>query len=87
MKFSTAAAALSVAVSAVSAFPANSAPTSVVTEVVPTWVTYYDSATTVVNGEHTYVLTAPGTLTMTDGPYTVTKAVYTTSSVICSGGW
>ncbi|KAH6655618.1 hypothetical protein BKA67DRAFT_243782 [Truncatella angustata] len=54
------------------------------TEVVTAYTTYCPAATQVTYGGKTYTITEATTLTITDCPCTVSKPVYTTSSVICS---
>jgi len=83
MQFLTAAAAVALLASSVAAFPSNGTTT---TEVVNVYVTYCPVATTIYDGDHTVVVEQPGEVTLSHGPYTVTRPVYTTSSVICSDG-
>ncbi|KAK9415334.1 hypothetical protein SUNI508_10524 [Seiridium unicorne] len=80
MKFSVAVAALAVGAQA------NYAAENVTytTEVVTAYTTYCPAATQVTYGGKTYTVTEATTLTISDCPCTVSKPVYTTSSVICS---
>jgi hypothetical protein len=56
---------------------------TVVTEVVDTYTTYCPGPTTITHGSKTYTVTEATTLTITDCPCTITKPVYTATSVYC----
>ncbi|KAG6018465.1 hypothetical protein E4U41_003882 [Claviceps citrina] len=81
MKFAAALIAAAVGVAASS----NGTYTNgtVVTEVVDKYVTYCPHAGDVVHGNVTYHVTKPMLLTITNCPCTITRQVYTTSSVEC----
>ncbi|KAI1344754.1 hypothetical protein F5Y15DRAFT_3697 [Xylariaceae sp. FL0016] len=85
MKSFVAAVALAAGVSAsYSAAPAGNV--TYTTEVVTAYTTYCPAATTMTYGTDTYTVTEPTTLTITNCPggCTISKPVYTTSSVICA---
>ncbi|KAI1389770.1 uncharacterized protein F4822DRAFT_212853 [Hypoxylon trugodes] len=81
MKFSIAAVAFAAGVSA--SYPASNA-TQYTTEVVTSYETYCPGPTQITYGTNTYTVTEATTLTITDCPCTVSKPVYTTSSVSCA---
>jgi hypothetical protein len=54
------------------------------TEVVTSFTTYCPEATTLTFGGSTYTVTEATTLTITNCPCTLTKPVYTSSSVYCN---
>ncbi|KAI0019355.1 hypothetical protein F4780DRAFT_780577 [Xylariomycetidae sp. FL0641] len=89
MKFTAAAvtfaAGASAAVQASSA-PASSGKVSYTTEVVTAVTTFCPAATEIPWGTKTFTITEPTSLTITDcaGGCTVTKPVYTSSTVICN---
>ncbi|KAI1107138.1 hypothetical protein F4804DRAFT_298693 [Jackrogersella minutella] len=80
MKFSIAAVAFAAGVSA--SYPAGNA--TYTTEVVTSYETYCPGPTQITYGTNTYTVTEATTLTITDCPCTISKPVYTTSSVACS---
>ncbi|KAI1459274.1 hypothetical protein F4805DRAFT_422157 [Annulohypoxylon moriforme] len=87
MKFTIAAVAFAAGVSA--SYPAASysaAPnaTAYTTEVVTSYETYCPGPTQITYGTNTYTVTEATTLTITDCPCTISKPVYTTSSVACT---
>ena len=55
--------------------PVSSKPYSVTTDIVNSYTTYCPGATTFTQGSHTYTVTAPTTLTITDCPCTITHSV------------
>ncbi|KAK2592135.1 hypothetical protein QQS21_010173 [Conoideocrella luteorostrata] len=75
------AAALIATAAGVSAWAKNG--TTVVTEVVESYVTYCPGPTQITHGSKTYTVTEATTLTITDCPCTITKPVITTSAVVC----
>ncbi|RYP78434.1 hypothetical protein DL771_000619 [Monosporascus sp. 5C6A] len=81
----TFAAALALAAGVSASYPIGGNATYV-TEVVTSYETYCPGPTTLTYGQTTYTISSATTLTITDCPggCTVTKPVYTTSSVICS---
>ncbi|KAI0392066.1 hypothetical protein F5Y17DRAFT_379566 [Xylariaceae sp. FL0594] len=83
MKFAVAVTALAAGVSA--AYPSYSAAPNVTytTSVVSSYVTYCPGPTQITYGTNAYTVTEATTLTLTEGPYTVSVPVYTTSSVAC----
>ncbi|OTA70237.1 hypothetical protein K449DRAFT_393247 [Hypoxylon sp. EC38] len=81
MKFSVAAVAFAAGVSA--SYPAANA-TQYTTEVVTSYETYCPGPTQITYGTNTYTVTEATTLTITDCPCTISKPVYTTSSVSCA---
>lgn len=80
MKFTVAALALAAGVSAT--YPHGNM--TYTTEVVTEYETYCPGPTTISYGTATYTVTEPTTLTITDCPCTISKPVYTTSTVECS---
>lgn len=54
------------------------------TEVVTAYTTYCPAATQITYGSKTYTVTEATTLTISDCPCTISKPVYTTSTVACS---
>ncbi|KAJ5365071.1 hypothetical protein N7517_007957 [Penicillium concentricum] len=68
MRFSIAALAL-----------AAGAMANVVTETVTQFTTYCPEATSIVHGGHTYSISTPGVITMTHGPFTVTRPIVTST--------
>ncbi|KAI1380886.1 hypothetical protein F4677DRAFT_203071 [Hypoxylon crocopeplum] len=80
MKFSVAAVAFAAGVSAT--YPASNA-TAYTTEVVTSYETYCPGPTQITYGTNTYTVTEATTLTITDCPCTISKPIYTTSSVSC----
>ncbi|KAI2473271.1 hypothetical protein F4781DRAFT_427684 [Annulohypoxylon bovei var. microspora] len=81
MKFTIAAVALAAGVSA--SYPASNA-TQYTTEIVTSYETYCPGPTQITYGTNTYTVTEATTLTITDCPCTISKPVYTTSSVACT---
>ncbi|RYP55364.1 hypothetical protein DL768_000119 [Monosporascus sp. mg162] len=81
----TFAAALTLAAGVSASYPIGGNVTYA-TEVVTSYETYCPGPTTLTYGQTTYTISSATTLTITDCPggCTVTKPVYTTSSVICS---
>ncbi|KGO64977.1 hypothetical protein PITC_041960 [Penicillium italicum] len=73
MRFSIAALALG----------ATGAMAGVVTETVTDYTTYCPEATSFVHGSQTYSIATPGYITMTHGPYTVTRPVSTSIVTEC----
>ncbi|KAI0885658.1 uncharacterized protein GGS22DRAFT_132034 [Annulohypoxylon maeteangense] len=96
MKFTIAAVALATGVSAsypVASYSASAntttaatttAATAYTTEVVTSYETYCPGPTKITYGSNTYTVTEATTLTITDCPCTISKPVYTTSSVACT---
>ncbi|KAH8670995.1 hypothetical protein BX600DRAFT_434132 [Xylariales sp. PMI_506] len=80
MKFSVAAAAVAALAAGVQA----GSNETYVTEVVDVYVTYCPYATTLTHGSKTYTVTEATTLTITDCPCTISKPVYSASSVACA---
>lgn len=80
----TFAAALALAAGVSASYPIGGNVTYA-TEVVTSYETYCPGPTTLTYGQTTYTISSATTLTITDCPggCTVTKPVYTTSSVIC----
>ncbi|KAL4779332.1 hypothetical protein BJX76DRAFT_361906 [Aspergillus varians] len=76
MKFSVAAAALFAA----GAVAAQQYTTVEVTE----YATYCPSATTLIAGSETYPVETPGIITLSGGPYTVTRPLLTTTVTHCN---
>lgn len=76
-----------------SSSPAHSSPSSssssphsnvtYTTQVVTAYTTYCPSPTKITHGTHTYTVTEPTTLTITDCPCTVSVPVYTSSVTSC----
>ncbi|KAH9999764.1 hypothetical protein F4779DRAFT_622626 [Xylariaceae sp. FL0662B] len=81
MKFTLAAIAL--AAGAVADYPVGNATTSFTTEIVTSYTTYCPGPTEITHGTKTYTVTEATTLTITDCPCTISKPIYTTSTVIC----
>ncbi|KAK4861389.1 hypothetical protein LT330_004305 [Penicillium expansum] len=73
MRFSIAALALGAA----------GAMAGVVTETLTEYTTYCPEATSIVHGSQTYSIATPGYITMTHGPYTVTRPVSTSTVTEC----
>ncbi|CAI7576646.1 unnamed protein product [Penicillium glandicola] len=73
MRFSIAAIALG----------AVGAMAGVVTETLTEYTTYCPEATSIVHGSHTYSISTPGHITMSHGPYTVTRPLVTSTVVEC----
>ncbi|KAI0896746.1 hypothetical protein F4806DRAFT_496051 [Annulohypoxylon nitens] len=83
------AASSSAAVSSVPSYPvaaSSAAPnaTAYTTEVVTSYETYCPGPTQITYGTNTYTVTEATTLTITDCPCTISKPIYTTSSVACA---
>ncbi|CAI7635410.1 unnamed protein product [Penicillium bialowiezense] len=55
----------------------------VTTEVVTAYTTYCPEATSIVHGSQTYSISTPGHITMTNGPYTVTRPIQTSTVTQC----
>ncbi|KXG54696.1 uncharacterized protein PGRI_078400 [Penicillium griseofulvum] len=72
MRFSIAALAL-----------AAGAMANVVTETLTEYTTYCPEATSIVHGSHTYSISTPGVITMSHGPYTVTRPLVTSTVTEC----
>ncbi|QSZ32046.1 hypothetical protein DSL72_001615 [Monilinia vaccinii-corymbosi] len=85
MQFSTVAiiSALAAAVSAAGNYSVNATAAVWVTEVVTQFTTVCPAATVLTYDGATYTVTQNETLTITNCPCTISKPVYTTSSVIC----
>lgn len=81
MKFSVAA-VVALAAGAQASYKADNV--TYTTEVVTAYTTYCPAATQLTYGGKTYTVTEATTLTISDCPCTVSKPVYTTSSVVCS---
>jgi len=60
------------------------AATDYTTEVVTQYTTYCPEATSIVHGSHTYSVSTPGHITMSHGPYTVTRPLITQTITECS---
>ncbi|KAJ5187158.1 hypothetical protein N7449_010152 [Penicillium cf. viridicatum] len=73
MRFSIAALALGAA----------GAMAGVVTETLTEYTTYCPEATSIVHGSQTYSIATPGYITMTHGPYTVTRPISTSTVTEC----
>ncbi|KAJ5143152.1 uncharacterized protein N7515_001939 [Penicillium bovifimosum] len=69
-------------VAAVAACAAG-AMAGVVTETVTAFTTYCPEATSVVHGSHTYSISTPGHITMSHGPYTVTRPLLSSTVTEC----
>jgi len=82
MKFAVAAA---LAISGVNAVAVAGNGTIIVTEVVPSYVTYCPGPTEITHGHTTYTVTEATTLTITNCPggCTITRPVTTSSVVVC----
>ncbi|KAF9249516.1 hypothetical protein DTO027I6_4396 [Penicillium roqueforti] len=74
MRFSIAALALG----------ATGAMAGVVTETLTEYTTYCPEATSIVHGSHTYSISTPGYITMSHGPYTVTRPISTSTVTECN---
>lgn len=57
---------------------------NVVTETVTQYTTYCPEATSIVHGSHTYSISTPGHITMSHGPYTVTRPLMTSTVTQCN---
>ncbi|KAJ6134347.1 hypothetical protein N7523_000669 [Penicillium sp. IBT 18751x] len=55
-----------------------------VTETVTQYTTYCPEATTISHGSHTYSISTPGHITMTNGPFTVTRPMITQTVTQCN---
>ena len=55
-----------------------------VTETVTQFTTYCPEATTIAHGSHTYSISTPGHITMTHGPFTVTRPLVTQTVTQCN---
>jgi hypothetical protein len=55
-----------------------------VTETVTQYTTYCPEATTISHGSHTYSISTPGHITMTNGPFTVTRPLITQTVTQCN---
>ncbi|KAJ5117086.1 hypothetical protein N7448_004033 [Penicillium atrosanguineum] len=55
-----------------------------VTETVTQYTTFCPEATTIAHGGHTYSISTPGHITMTNGPYTVTRPLITQTVTQCN---
>ncbi|KAJ5542987.1 hypothetical protein N7535_005411 [Penicillium sp. DV-2018c] len=62
---------------------AAGAMAGVVTETVTAFTTYCPEATSVVHGSHTYSISTPGHITMSHGPYTVTRPLLSSTVTEC----
>ncbi|KAJ5605937.1 hypothetical protein N7510_008718 [Penicillium lagena] len=60
------------------------AATDYTTEVVTHFTTYCPEATSIVHGSHTYSVSTPGAITMSHGPYTVTRPLITKTITECN---
>lgn len=63
---------------------AAGAVASDITETVTQYTTYCPEATTISHGSHTYSISAPGHITMTHGPFTVTRPLITQTVTQCN---
>ncbi|KAJ5838470.1 uncharacterized protein N7525_003658 [Penicillium rubens] len=63
---------------------AAGAMAGVVTETVTEYTTYCPEATSVVHGSKTYSISTPGYITMSHGPYTVTRPLVTSTVTECN---
>ncbi|CAG8234724.1 unnamed protein product [Penicillium nalgiovense] len=63
---------------------AAGAMAGVVTETLTEYTTYCPEATSVVHGSKTYSISTPGYITMSHGPYTVTRPLVTSTVTECN---
>lgn len=68
---------------ALSALAATAVASDVVTETVTQYTTYCPEATSIVHSGHTYSISTPGHITMTHGPFTVTRPLVTSTVTEC----
>ncbi|KAJ6083750.1 hypothetical protein N7467_007885 [Penicillium canescens] len=71
-------------IAALAAVAVGAVASDVTTEVVTQYTTYCPEATSVVHGSHTYSISTPGHITMTNGPYTVTRPLVTSTVTQCN---
>lgn len=69
---------------ALSALAATAVASDVVTETVTQYTTYCPESTSIVHGSHTYSISTPGHITMTNGPFTVTRPLVTSTVTECN---
>ncbi|CAG8385495.1 unnamed protein product [Penicillium salamii] len=70
-------------IAALVAGAAGAVASGVTTEVVTAYTTYCPEATSIVHGSQTYSISTPGHITMTNGPYTVTRPIQTSAVTQC----
>ncbi|KAL2872272.1 putative GPI anchored protein [Aspergillus lucknowensis] len=83
MKFSFAAVTAFLAVGAVASVANGGDSEEYTTVVVTDYTTYCPSSTTLVAGTETVPVETPGTVTLSNGPYTVTRPLLTTTITRC----
>ncbi|OGE54845.1 hypothetical protein PENARI_c005G11195 [Penicillium arizonense] len=71
-------------IAALAAVAVGAVASDVTTEVLTQYTTYCPEATSVVHGSHTYSISTPGHITMTNGPYTVTRPLVTSTVTQCN---
>lgn len=67
---------------AVTALAAGAAANAV-TETITHYTTYCPESTSIVHGGQTYSISTPGHITMTNGPFTVTRPLMTSTVTEC----
>ncbi|OJJ50473.1 hypothetical protein ASPZODRAFT_54849 [Penicilliopsis zonata CBS 506.65] len=72
---------------AIAALVTSVVATSYTTEIVTNYVTYCPESTTIIHGTETYSVTAPTSLTMSGGPYTISRPLMTSTVTVCAGNW
>ncbi|KAJ5668861.1 hypothetical protein N7462_009931 [Penicillium macrosclerotiorum] len=71
-------------IAAIAALAAGVVASDVVTETVTHYTTYCPEATSIVHGGSTYSISTPGHITMTNGPFTVTRPLITQTVTSCN---
>ncbi|KAJ5591723.1 uncharacterized protein N7459_002092 [Penicillium hispanicum] len=71
-------------IAALTALAAGAFASDVVYETVTHYTTYCPEATSLVHGSHTYSISTPGHITMTHGPFTVTRPLITQTVTQCN---
>ncbi|KAJ5232733.1 hypothetical protein N7468_005689 [Penicillium chermesinum] len=66
------------------AFAVGAVASQAVTETLTDYTTYCPEATTISYGSHTYSISTPGHITLTNGPYTVTRPLITQTVTQCN---
>ncbi|OQD90592.1 hypothetical protein PENANT_c001G11827 [Penicillium antarcticum] len=70
-------------IAALAAAAVGAVASGITTEVVTAYTTYCPEATSVVHNSQTYSISTPGHITMTNGPFTVTRPLVTSTVTQC----
>ncbi|KAJ5860569.1 uncharacterized protein N7529_007879 [Penicillium soppii] len=70
-------------IAALAAGAVGAVASGVTTEVITAYTTYCPEATSIVHGSQTYSISTPGHITMTNGPFTVTRPLVTSTVTKC----